>query len=365
MCRARKSLRPGANLCDLAYIAGTMAATVSSSSLAVSEWIKSCSDLMNRCEHFAAADIFSTRQRILDFSAGRSSFAVTNSGRFIGYDEAHARIGRIDLRFLSWNCEAKCETATFRTPDHHVVLHIPLRGEFEASQGENWIKVKPGDALVVSAAGVLRRRWEGQCDLLNLRIGREVVNLAAFKSTEELGDQPLTLIHLSQSLALARFIETIIHDLNSDHSTLSDAAAAMHAERLLSLLLLRSLGAHDSASIADRSTRVAPYYVRRAEQFVSENYMKPIDIADLTAATGVSARTLYYGFKQHRGASPKKYLKGVRLLHARRSLLEAQVRGGRVGAVAASVGYDNKSQFARDYKEYFGENPTATLRGMS
>ena len=122
---------------------------------------------------------------------------------------------------------------------------------------------------------------------------------------------------------------------------------------------------HDGdRSIADRSTQVAPYYIRRAEQFVSENYMKPIDIGDLTAATGVSARTLYYGFKQHRGASPKKYLKGVRLLSARRSLLEAQLRGTRVAEVAAAVGYENKSQFARDYKEYFGESPSATLRGM-
>ena len=300
-----------------------MSDALSSSSLSVSEWVKSCSDLMNRCEHFAAGDILSTRQRILDFSAGRSSFAVTNSGRFIGYGEAHARVGRIDLRFLSWNCEATCETATFRTPDHHVVLHIPLRGEFEASQGEDWIKVKPGDALVVSSPGVLRRRWEGQCDLLNLRIGREVVNLAAFKSEKELGDHPLTLIHLDQSLALARFIETIIHDLSSEHSTLSDAAAAMHAERLLSLLLLRSLRKHDGRAIADRA-QVAPYYVRRAEQFASENYMKPIDIDDLAAATGVSSRTLYYGFKQHRGASPKKYLKCVRLLRARRSLLASQ-----------------------------------------
>ena len=340
-----------------------MSDAVSSSTLSVSEWVKSCSGLMNHCEHFAAADILSTRQRILDFSAGRSSFAVTNSGRFIGYGEAHARIGRIDLRFLSWNCEATCETATFRTPDHHVVLHIPLRGEFEASQGENWIRVKPGDALVVSTPGVLRRRWEGQCDLLNLRIGREVVNLAAFKSAKELGDQPLTLIHLDQSLALARFIETIIHDLSSDHSTLSDAAAAMHAERLLSLLLLRSLRTQENRAIAGGS-RVAPYYVRRAEQFVSDNYMNPVDIDDLAAATGVSARTLYYGFKQYRGASPKKYLKGVRLLRARRSLLEAQIRGGRVSEVAAAVGYDNKSQFARDYKEYFGESPTSTLRGI-
>jgi AraC-like DNA-binding protein len=341
-----------------------MTADVSPKSLAVSEWIKSCSDLMNHCEHFAAGDILSTRQRILDFSAGRSSFAVTNSGRFIGYGEAHTRVGRIDLRFLSWNCEAKCETATFRTPDHHVVMHIPLRGEFEASQGENWIKVKPGDALVVSAPGGLRRRWEGQCDLLNLRIGREVVNLAAFKSSKELGDQPLALINLNESLALARFIETIIHDLSSDYSTLSDAAAAMHAERLLSLLLLRSLRKQDVRAVAGRAPQVAPYYVRRAEQFVAENYMKPIDIDDLAAATGVSSRTLYYGFKQHRGASPGKYLKGVRLLRARRSLLEAQMRGGRVGEVAANVGYENKSQFARDYREYFGESPSATLRGI-
>jgi AraC-like DNA-binding protein len=340
-----------------------MEAAVSPNPVAVSEWIKSCSDLMNRCEHFAAADILSTRQRILDFSAGRSSFAVTGSGRFIGFDEAHARVGRIELRFLSWNCEAKCETATFRTPDHHVVLHVPLRGVFEASQGETWMRVRPGDALVVSTAGILRRRWEGQCDLLNLRIGREVVNLAAFQSAKEMGDQPLTLIHLDQSLALARFIETIIHDLASDHSTLSDAAAAMHAERLLSLLLLRALRKDENRALTDRS-RIAPYYVRRAEQFVAENYMKPIDIEDLAAATGVSARTLYYGFKQHRGASPRKYLKGVRLLRARRSLLEAQINGGRVGEVAAAVGYDNKSQFARDYKDYFGESPTATLRGI-
>lgn len=340
-----------------------MTAALSFSSLSVSEWIKSCSDLMNHCEHFAAADILSTRQRILDFSAGRSSFAVTNAGRFIGYGEAHARIGRIDLRFLSWNCEAKCETVTFRTPDHHVVLHIPLRGEFEASQGDDWIRVKPGDALVVSAAGVMRRRWEGQCDLLNLRIGREVVNLAALKSAKDvLEEQPLTLIHLDQSLALARFIETIIHDLGSGHSALSDAAAASHAERLLSLLLLRSLRKNDA--IADRSAQVAPYYVRRAEQYVADNYMKPVDIADLETATGVSSRTLYYGFKQYRGASPMKYLKGVRLMRARRRLLEAQIQGGRVGQVAAAVGYDNKSQFARDYKEYFGESPTATLRGM-
>jgi AraC-like DNA-binding protein len=343
-----------------------MTPALTPSQLSVSEWIKSCSDLMNHCEHFAAADILSTRQRILDFSLGRSSFAVTDSGKFIGYGEAHARVGRMAVRFLSWNCEATCETSTFRTPDHHVVLHIPLRGEFEASQGEDWIRVRPGNALVVSAAGNLRRRWKGKCDLLNLRIDREAVNLASPGQTLAhvgLDGQPLALIDLNQSLALARFIETIIHDLSSDNAALSDPAMAGHAERLLSLLLLRSLRRTDGHAIGAAAPMVAPYYIRRAEQYVAESYMQPIGIADLEAATGVSARTLYYGFKQYRGASPMKYLKNIRLMRARRRLLEAQIHGGRVGPIAHAVGYENKSQFARDYKDYFGESPAMTLRG--
>jgi AraC-like DNA-binding protein len=343
-----------------------MTAAVATSALSVSEWVKSCSDLMHHCEHFAAVDILSTRQRILDFSSGRSSFAVTGAGKFVGYGEAHARVGRIAVRFLSWNCETKCETSTFRTPDHHVVLHIPLRGEFEASQGEDWIKVQPGNALVVSAAGNLRRRWEGKCDLLNLRIDREVANLAFRGQTQAKGPldcQPLALIDLNQNLALARFIETIIHDLSSDNSALSDPAAVGHMESLLSLLLLRSLRKTESRSLA--SPQIAPYYIRRAEQYVADNYMQTIDVAQLETATGVSARTLYYGFKRYRGASPMKYLKNIRLMQARRRLLEAQIRGGRVGAIAQAVGYDNKSQFARDYRSYFGESPAATLHGRA
>ncbi|HZS64406.1 MAG TPA: helix-turn-helix transcriptional regulator [Xanthobacteraceae bacterium] len=340
-------------------------APLTSATLSVSEWIKSCSELMLRGEHFSAADILSTRQRILEFSAGRSSFAVTDRGRFFGYGEAHARMGRVALRFLSWNCEAKCETETFRTPDHHIVVHIPLRGEFEASQDAGWLRVEPGNALVVSSAGVLRRRWEGQCDLLNLRIERDLINhVLADKNNDALHDLPLTIINLNQALPLARFVETIIHDLGSARSALADTAAAAAAEKLLALLLLHSLNKAERPAVANGAPALAPYYVRRAEQYVADNYMKSIGVADLETATGVSARTLYYGFKQYRGASPMKYLKGVRLMHARRRLLEAQMRGGRVGDIAAAVGYGNKSQFARDYKGYFGESPAATLRGQ-
>jgi AraC-like DNA-binding protein len=325
-----------------------------------SDWAKCC-DLISRRKQFAAADMPSLRQRITDISGGRSSFAITDSGRFIGYNEAHFRISRIDLRFVSWNCEAKCETATFRTPSHHVVLHMPLRGEFEAGKDDDWIRVRPGDALVVNTPGWVRRRWEGRCDSVRLRIEREVANFADFKSTK--GNPPLALIDFGQSVALARFIETLILDLSSDHPVLSDGPAAMHAERILSLLLLQSLRKQCGQAITSRPMAV-PYYVRRAEQYLAKNYMTPITIEETAAATGVSLRTLYYGFKRHRGESPRKYLKGLRLLHARRTLLEAPLDTRRIGDIAMAVGYENKSQFTRDYREYFGETPTATACGI-
>jgi transcriptional regulator GlxA family with amidase domain len=69
----------------------------------------------------------------------------------------------------------------------------------------------------------------------------------------------------------------------------------------------------------------------------------------------VSARTFYYGFKQHRNATPMKYLKQLRLM-ARDALLTARVGGGRIGDVAASCGSANLSPFSRDYREPYGES---------
>jgi transcriptional regulator GlxA family with amidase domain len=85
---------------------------------------------------------------------------------------------------------------------------------------------------------------------------------------------------------------------------------------------------------------------------------------ELAKASGVSVRTLYYGFKKYRNLTPVQYLKDMRLIQARRILIEAQSEGGRIHTIATMVGYDNASQFARDYRLHFGETPTDTLRGV-
>ena len=44
------------------------------------------------------------------------------------------------------------------------------------------------------------------------------------------------------------------------------------------------------------------------------------------------------------------------------ALIEARLGANKVADVAKLVGYSNKSQFSRDYKAYFHESPTDTLR---
>jgi AraC-like DNA-binding protein len=335
----------------------------------VSDWIERCTQLTQRRGGAHECDVAATRRRILDMSSGRCTFDVMDANKFGGFSAATARIGRVNFKFLSWNCDTQCETATFRTRDHHVALHIPLRGAFDASQSDQWMNVSPGQALMVSSPGLSRRRWEGPCDLLNIMIEREALEHflsrdAADGVPDLLDRRPLTLIDLNQAITLTRFVETMIQDLTHDRPAFQEPVLGLHAEHVLVMLLVKSLNAQTDQIKADEKSTIAPYYVRRAERFMRAHFAGLITPPDLAKASGVSMRTLYYGFKKYRNLTPTQYLKDMRLIQARRMLIEAQSEGGRIATIASMVGYENRSQFARDYREHFGETPTATLRGV-
>ncbi len=332
------------------------------------DWIESCTLLKDRRGGSIIGDVPSARRRILEMSRGRCTFDVSDERKFGGFSAAAARVGRVDFKYLSWSSQTQCETETFRSRDHHVAVHIPLRGEFEASQTDEWIKVRPGEALVVSAPGPSRRRWEGHCDLLNIMIEREAIEQSLTRGVVDgvpdlLDRRPLTLIDLGGAVTLTRFVETIIHDLNQERPAFADQQAGMHAEHVLVMLLVKSLSAAAERLKGEEKSRIAPYYVRRAEAYMREHFQAFIEPEDLARASGVSERTLYYGFRTYRDVTPMQYLKDMRLINARRILIEAQSEGGRVGDIAPLVGYANKSQFSRDYRLHFGETPTDTLRG--
>lgn len=354
-------MRPGNRLATLAV---RRKPVLTPDTLRLSNWIATASNLESRHAHFVAADVPATRQRILEVSQGRCRFTVTEAGPFVQFREAHAYAGQLAIKFLSWTCFGKCETSVARSANHHVSLHIPLRGDFEARQGGQAITVKPGQLLVVSSPGVVRRRWEGPCDLLNVMIGRTAAVSAFSGSPEASGllSLPLVVVDLQKEITLARFIEDLVQDLGRETPSFSAPDAIPHVERLLLSLLAAAL--RGSAELPQRreAAAVAPWYVRRAEDYMRQNYANRVSMKELAEACGVSVRTLHYGFAKFRDHSPAERLRAIRLVQARHALIEARISGNKINDIARLVGYANKSQFSRDYKAHFHESPSATLR---
>ena len=341
-----------------------MEAVFTADTLRLSHWIETASRLETNHAHFVAADIPAARQRILDVSQGRCRFTVANPGPFVQFREAHAYAGALAIKFLSWNCVGRCETQVTRGDGHHLSLHIPLTGGFKARQGGETVSTSPGQMLVVSSPGVVRRWWEGPCDLLNVMINRDAVVgvFSRLPGGAAMGSAPLTLVDLREQATLAMFIENLVRDLGRPAPAFSTPSATPHVERLLLTLVAGATRAARGLA-ADRATcAAAPWYVLRAEEHLRKHHAEKIRMDGVAKACGVSVRTLHYGFAKFRDRSPADALKDIRLTQARHALIEARITGLKVAEIAALVGFPNASQFSRDYRARFGESPSATSR---
>lgn len=125
--------------------------------------------------------------------------------------------------------------------------------------------------------------------------------------------------------------------------------------------LLTGLKHSASALFEARPPRIAPRHVRRAEEFIEANAERPIALADIAAASGVSARSLQVGFKEYRGITPMEFLRRRRFDLVRQRLLSADP-GQTVAHLVAGLSLGGASgRFSVEYRKRFGESPSETL----
>ncbi len=83
-------------------------------------------------------------------------------------------------------------------------------------------------------------------------------------------------------------------------------------------------------------------------------FAEPVRVDELAAVASMSSATFHRQFKSTTGMSPLQYQKEMRLLEARRLMLES---GLNVETAATQVGYESASQFSREYARMFGRPP--------
>jgi AraC family ethanolamine operon transcriptional activator len=101
--------------------------------------------------------------------------------------------------------------------------------------------------------------------------------------------------------------------------------------------------------------------LQRARDFIEAHSHQPIDFAELCDATGMSLRGLQVMFRNTLGVSPQSYIRNQRLHGVRRMLLESGPDAGVIKRTALEWGFWHLGHFAREYRELFGESPSATL----
>lgn len=99
--------------------------------------------------------------------------------------------------------------------------------------------------------------------------------------------------------------------------------------------------------------------VDRACELMLQHTGEPLSMLEVCRLVGASRRKLNYCFQEALGTSPVKYLRAVRMNGARREL---RSRATSVHDAASRWGFWHLGQFSRDYKQQFGELPSATLK---
>jgi AraC family transcriptional regulator, ethanolamine operon transcriptional activator len=117
----------------------------------------------------------------------------------------------------------------------------------------------------------------------------------------------------------------------------------------------------DSTTRMDRAGRRVA--VRMAREFIHSRLSEPLRLSELCRHAQLKIRSLEYGFREVTGLTPIAYIRSLRLNAVRRALLqETPARHRSISEIAMDTGFWHLSQFARDYRLFFGETPTQTRR---
>jgi len=108
-------------------------------------------------------------------------------------------------------------------------------------------------------------------------------------------------------------------------------------------------------------TAALPRDVARVLQWSRAHLDEPIQLESLARIAGVPPRTLQTHFMRFLGTTPLAWVRGERLMQARRALLASEGRES-VSEVAVRCGFGQLGRFAAQYSTRFGELPSETLR---
>ena len=268
-----------------------------------------------------------------------------------------------ELRFID-EVETHASRSDFHAADDHVLVHLVRSGTIrhidadgtEAVYGGQIGRItqtEPGMATLTSDGHALRGILVPQRRLrraLEAATGRPAPGFVSF--SPELDTRG------GAGAALRRLIDLAASDLSDPAGVLQTPAAARAFEELFVGLLLDHVDHDRMGLLALPVGTGSEAAVRRVEDYIEAHAGEPLSLADLAAVAGCSTRSLQLAFRRHRDTTPMARLRRARLEGAQEDLLGGLLPS--VTEVALRWQFVHLGDFARHYREAFGELPSET-----
>jgi AraC-like DNA-binding protein len=274
-----------------------------------------------------------------------------------------AKLGSVAVNLLQYGAGVMVTAPLQRD---FYLLQFTLTGECQIWQETHHIALPARSVAIVNPGQAFKKAWLPGTRQLLLRIDRRLMEreFRAWTGGDEAGsiefDMP-PIDDLAKVGTLVRYVRMLCDDLRSEASDLSHPLVADRVASGLVSLLLTSMPHNKRRAIETAANQpIAPFFVRRVEQFIEEHARDGLALADLIGVAGVSTRALQIGFRRFRNTTPMAYLRAFRLELARTDLANAGRQGSSVAAVANAFGFGHLGRFARDYEARFGELPSET-----
>ncbi len=307
-------------------------------------------------QQFLNLEEFSDSIRGWDFelhqlTPGKSSIELLQLGRpefmlsRFYFEQSYQQGGSAPPDYLTFGlCEERVERST--TPDGMVqqdnILCFPSDRELMAIIRPNF------KGYTLSVSETLIAEVEESCGLQEISPRAGAAQQVRHCGRSEMREIRQALRHACCSLASIKKTANsteIIHNLefNLIRHLLQALAGSRPADKL-------------------RLTCRKQIVLQRVRGYIEANADRPITVLELAKASGCCVRTLEYLFRDCFDVTPKAYLNSRRLVGAQRELIRSLPLNSTVSKIASRWGFWHMSQFAADYRRFFGELPSATLK---
>jgi len=312
---------------------------------------------------FLSNDIEETRERVSGVFCPHD-LKIAGRNQKLDARMYHASVGPVSFSRLQHGADVSIDPGCLKD---FLLVQMPIKGKAEISCGKSHIGSHPKLASVLTPEMPLKMWWSGCCDKIIVRIPREELER---QCAQHLGHGLRQPIEFQLGMDVTekggndwlRLVAFLVGELDRNSSMIynSPLIRAQMVQMLVTTLLFCQPNNYRDTLLRP-APPIAPYYVKRVEEYIAANADQPITIIELSNYAGVSTRALYAGFRNFRNTSPMAHLKEVRLQRAHDDLLNAK-QGERVTTIAMRWGFTHLGNFTAAYKRKFGEQPSDTLR---